>query len=40
MDLLSQREDGVSKLSEALEILSEDSKLTHASPYRRTAGAR
>lgn len=40
MDLLSQREDEVSKLSEALESLPGDSKPSRASPYRRTAGAR
>jgi len=40
MDLLSQREDEVSKLSEALETLPGDSRPTRASPYRRTMGAR
>ena len=40
MDLLSQREDEVSKLTEALETLPGDSRPTRASPYRRTMGAR
>jgi len=36
MDLLSQRDDEVSKLSEALETLPGDTKASRASPYRRT----
>lgn len=40
MDLLSQREDEVSKLSEALETLPGDVKPSRASPYRRTTGLR
>ena len=36
MDLLSQREDEVSKLSEALETLPGDTKAGRVSPFRRT----
>jgi predicted transcriptional regulator len=36
MDLLSQREDEVTKLSEALETLPGESKSGKVSPFRRT----